>query len=462
MDLWATCCLSAGDFVAFSLDALYMSTPPFSPTVFLEAVAQATAEADPKLIFLIEGDARSAHDLTSQLSYFGYIAQAFTQTDTLLLETQRQQPKAILMDMAFAEQHTGQDGLLSDLRATQKDLPIVFLSARADLSSRLRAVRIGCDAYFLKPVDIGALVDKLDALTSHPPLAPYRILIVEDSETMAAYYAAVLRRAEMIVEVVTDPLQVMQPLIEFRPDLILMDMYMPGCTGLELAKVLRQQEAYVTIPIIFISVETDFEKQKVALSLGADAFIVKPILPEQLISTVESRAERSRVVRAFMVRDSLTGLFNHTATTSQLTVEVARAKRQNQSLAFAMLDIDHFKSVNDTYGHPVGDRVLKSLARLLQQRLRKTDIVGRYGGEEFAVILPNTSAEAALRVMNEIREAFALVRHQPAESDEFLVTFSCGIAAFPDYADATQITVEADKALYQAKRGGRNQVCLAE
>ena len=215
------------------------------------------------------------------------------------------------------------------------------------------------------------------------------------------------------------------------------------------------------IPIVFLSAETDPIKQMAAMSRGGDDFLTKPIEPDHLIAAVTSRAQRSRVLRSLMVRDSLTGLLNHTATKEHLDIEMSRAQRNNTQLSFAMIDIDRFKSVNDTYGHAAGDRVIKSLARLLLQRLRKTDIVGRYGGEEFAAILVDTDGPTAMNVLNEIRAHFAQIRHQ-GEEKPFSVTFSCGLAASPPWIDADALADAADKALYEAKRSGRNQVVASE
>jgi diguanylate cyclase (GGDEF)-like protein len=161
-----------------------------------------------------------------------------------------------------------------------------------------------------------------------------------------------------------------------------------------------------------------------------------------------------------MLRDSLTGLLNHTAFKEHLSREIARVRRQGTPLAVALIDLDHFKTVNDTYGHPTGDRVVKSVARVLQRRLRRTDVIGRYGGEEFAVLFPNTTERQAQRVVDEVRVTFAQVRHQ-SDSREFQVTFSGGVATCPPYDEAARLTEAADQALYAAKEAGRNCVVLA-
>jgi diguanylate cyclase (GGDEF)-like protein len=252
----------------------------------------------------------------------------------------------------------------------------------------------------------------------------------------------------------------MEPLEEFSPELILMDINMPGASGEEVAQVLRQQEIHVSVPIVFLSGETDKSRQLAAMGHGGDDFLVKPIQPEHLVSAVTSRIERYRALRNFMIRDSLTGLLNHTKIKEQLEIEIDRARRQQRPLSFAMIDLDHFKSVNDTYGHPTGDKVLKSLSRLLQQRLRKVDVIGRYGGEEFAVIFPDTSGPDAVRVLDGIRKDLVQIR-QHGEKAEFSVTFSCGVASYPDFATPEAINNAADKALYRAKHDGRNRVVLA-
>jgi len=197
------------------------------------------------------------------------------------------------------------------------------------------------------------------------------------------------------------------------------------------------------------------------MQFGADDFLTKPIQPEHLVSSVTSRVRRYRILRTFMVRDSLTGLLNHVKTKEELDTEIMRAQRQKNSVVFAMIDIDFFKKVNDTYGHPTGDKVIKSISRLLQQRLRKSDVVGRYGGEEFAVILKDTDAASAFATLDDIRKAFEKIS-QHSDKGDFSVTFSCGLAEFPKFSNSTEITNAADRALYEAKAAGRNCVVIAQ
>ena len=427
----------------------------------LIAVAPVNAEARiARRVLVVEDDVELGNELKSQLSYFGYDASVYTTLTGFRHAIQENPDGVVLMDVNFPEDSLGGVHVMQQLQQGRDELlPVIFLSVHSEMEVRLEAVRAGGVAYLSKPVNIGVLVDKLDQLTSAQEVAAYRVLIVDDSATLAAHYGAILEQAGMSVKVVNDPLEVLQPLLDFVPDLIIADMYMPGCNGVELAQVIRQLDAFIGTPIVFLSAETNLEKQLAAVEVGGDDFLAKPIAPQHLISSVTSRIRRSLLLRSFMVNDSLTGLLNHTAIKEQLVREMARAKRQKTPLSLAMVDIDHFKHVNDNYGHPVGDRVIKSLSRLLKQRLRENDLVGRYGGEEFAVILVDADGAAALSVLDAIREDFARLRHLSGDLD-FAVSFSCGVADLSDYDDASRLLDAADKALYQAKHGGRNRVVL--
>ena len=398
---------------------------------------------------------------------FGYRLQIYSDAHDLRDAAKREMPAALIVSSDSEPIRVGERGepLGSVLHGLKEQgdhqMPLIWVCENGDLRARLQAVRLGAAAFFTHPVDVDALLVKLDDLTALHTPEPFRVLIVDDEPALARLYSLILRQAGMETREVTDPMQVMAPLVDFRPDLILMDVYMPGCNGSEIAAVIRQQEAYVGIPIMFLSSESDTVKQLEAMRLGGDEFVQKPVQPRYLVSSVLTRATRARVLQNLMVRDSLTGLLNHTKTKEQLGIEIERMRRLGHNISLAMIDIDHFKKVNDTYGHATGDRVLRSLSRLLSQRMRQTDVVGRYGGEEFAVIMVGAGAEDAQRAIDKVRESWAQLPHF-SNGREFYSTFSAGVASAPPHTKAATLSEAADAALYQAKDAGRDRVVLGK
>jgi diguanylate cyclase (GGDEF)-like protein len=188
---------------------------------------------------------------------------------------------------------------------------------------------------------------------------------------------------------------------------------------------------------------------------GGEDFLTKPVDPKHLLSTVRTRGSRARELSQLIARDSLTGLYNHTHILKALDEQINLANRNNTPLCFVMVDIDFFKQVNDNFGHPAGDEVIKNLALFLSQRLRKTDYIGRYGGEEFAVVLTNIGIADAFKIMDDIRNNFSKLLHGGLSA--ISATFSCGIALYQGQSSSELIEL-ADQAMYLAKRDGRNCV----
>lgn len=418
-------------------------------------------------ILCAQSSSNEIENWETPLEAFSYRTRIFHQIADLKNAVLRQTPAALIVDCEAEPLEIAWDGqplsaaLLDLCVPFERTFPLVWTSKCGDLRTRLQAVRLGGAAFFTHPVDIDALTAKLDDLTSHCAPEPFRVLIIDDEPALARLLGLMLQQVAMETRVVTDPLQVMAHLVDFRPDLILMDVYMPGCSGTELASVIRQQEAYVSIPIVYLSVETDISVQQEAMRQGGDDFLMKPVEPRHLVSAVSTRAARARILRNLMMRDSLTGLLNHTKTKEQLGVELNRAQRTQKPVSLAMVDIDRFKSVNDSYGHAMGDRIIRSLSRLLVQRLRQTDVVGRYGGEEFAVIFSGANAQEASAALEKVRESFEALVHN-SEGREFRVTFSAGLASTSQFATASEISEAADRALYQAKHTGRNRIVCAD
>ncbi|WP_203299564.1 diguanylate cyclase [Marinobacter sediminum] len=413
-------------------------------------------------VYIALANEEMAVRLIRQLEFFGFRAEAFTSAQKLIDACALHKPETILMDVNFGGVVNAGIATIEQLQERHDTpIPIIFMSDEdGSIETRLRASRCGGEEFFYPAVDPGQLIEKIETYTHGNSVEPYKVLVLDDSRAQAKYMETVLRKAGMTAHIITDPLQIIHALEEFSPEIIILDMYMPGCTGMEIARVIRQQDRFHSVPIIYLSAEEDVTKQLHAMSLGGDDFLTKPIDPKHLVSTIHNRGRRARSLLALMIRDSLTGLYNHTHTLYLLEQEIVRARQKEQSLCFVMLDIDYFKKVNDTFGHPIGDRVLRSLSMFLKQRLRKTDHIGRYGGEEFAIILPDTRPSDARNVLNEIRERFSELL-QPAGDREFNVTFSCGVASW-DNESSQALCERADRALYTSKEQGRNCVTLAE
>lgn len=426
-----------------------------------------SGEGDYRHVFIVSDDDEFIAECSIQMGHYGYSAHSFNSLESFDVGLSLGEPVAVIADLDLITKGMpeGQDielEGLSKFKSTRGDVPVpmIVVATTSSFVARLQAVKAGSAAFFAKPVSVALLLDKLDAIISNAYVVePFRILVVDDSATMSRFLSRTLTQAGMSVHVENSPDKVLASIGEFNPDLILMDMYMPFCDGQELSRIIRQYETFTSIPIVFLSSEMDIKKQLAAMQIGADDFLTKPIDPEHLVGSITTRVQRHRILSSYMVQDSLTGLLNHTKLKQRLDQTLQKAVRSKLPLSFAMIDIDHFKNVNDTYGHPTGDRVIKSLSRLLQKRLRKTDSIGRYGGEEFAIIFWDADATAASVILDSIRADFSRIEHHH-EGKLFSCTFSGGISGFPDYPDAQAISSAADRALYVAKRAGRNRIII--
>ena len=396
-----------------------------------------------------------AQTLQEQLSCYGFEVLVLHEAAKLAQALQQATPAAVVAYSEFTEP----DPILTLAPTIRQFCPLILTSPQRDFHSRLKAVRAGGAGYLSWPLLAHELVDSLCFGDLGEKRDPLRVLIVDDMASIGGLYASVLEAHGVRTQSVAQPERVPEVLAQFRPDLILMDMYMPGCNGMELASVIRQQHLLDGIPIVFLSVEKSPQIQLDTLTLGVDGFLTKPVAPDELVLTAVGRARRYRKLRAYIINDSLTGLLNHSYLHAQLEYEILRARRDNKPLSLVMIDLDKFKNINDNYGHQIGDEVLVNLARFLRERLRRTDLIGRYGGEEFAIILPGTPVEQSGEIMRHLLHDFGqLCQRGPGAT--FYQTFSAGISSLATAQDSISLMQQADKMLYQAKRNGRNRVEL--
>lgn len=348
---------------------------------------------------------------------------------------------------------------ISSIRSRCPTSQLVYLGAERNIVSLVSLIRAGIDVTIPgEDGSYGALNCILDFVQTTEP-EKSKVLIVEDSRVAAEVIRRTLAPHAIDTCIIADPAQLIPTLDDYQPDLILMDMYMPGFNGIEATRVLRQLPAYSATPVVYLSAESDIGMQVEALRLGGDQFLTKPFNPVLLAAIVKTKIERFREAQRTSQIDGLTGLLNHTSIKTRIDTLMSRFSGE-ENLTAIMLDIDNFKSVNDVYGHPVGDQVIRSLAWLLKGRLRTSDYIGRYGGEEFLIALPGATAQAAKEVMDRIRNDFSSLPHAHQHGSLY-ASFSAGIASYPQFKTAKTLINNADHALLEAKRLGRNRCEIA-
>ncbi|TFV95209.1 diguanylate cyclase [Oxalobacteraceae bacterium OM1] len=394
-----------------------------------------------------------ADALGRQLSFFGFQVMDLAWQAGALPE---EMPLAVLF--IPAQDHALPEDVerITAIRAACPASQLIYLGVESAIEPIVALMRAGIDVTIPAEDQPAMVLNCVLDLVQTNEQEQYRVLVVEDSRVAVALIQRTLAQHGIDTCAINDPGRLLEVLESYKPDLILMDMYMPRFNGVEATRVLRQMAAYSSLPIVYLSGESDVGMQVEALRLGGDQFLMKPFNPVLLAAVVKTRIERFRQTRRSTRLDGLTGLLNHTAAKSRLQAMVAKTAAHG-ALTVAMIDIDHFKAINDTYGHPVGDQVIRGLAWLLKGRLRSIDLIGRYGGEEFMVALPDVPLDKAQAVIDRIRKDFAALPHAHP-GGALHATFSAGIAAYPAVDTAAALTEAADTALLDAKRHGRNRI----
>lgn len=424
-------------------------------------VADPTLNTKSPLVLIVDDDKNFCNTLALQLEHLGYRTRSINQLDELVQSVKNYKPHAIFMDIIFNGQANAGTKMIKAIRDEEDiSVPIVFMSARDDMNSRLEAVRSDGVAFLSKNFNLGELKNLIDVIIPLQKNSSYKVLIIDDDKISSSFCSAILEHAGIHVSCLYTHENMFESIVNFDPDVILLDMYMPNVDGFEMSSVIRQHQNFSAIPIVIMSSETDINKQFRTRSVGADDFILKPFKPHHLIDTIMNRIQRSRQTKRLIYTDGLTGLLLFNKIKDQISNLLESCVRYNLDFSIALIDLDHFKQVNDVYGHLTGDQILRNFSEFLLSRVRKSDIVTRSGGEEFTIIFPYTNADNARRALNALREGFAQ-RLQHAEDKEFKVTFSAGIANINRFQDLISLLAAADQALYRAKEKGRNTIEIA-
>lgn len=383
-------------------------------------------------VLLIEQDAELAARLAEALEREEMQVRICTTAGALAQLGEALPDAAVVDSLEFLEAlHARPDG----------DAVGVIVTGDADFAEKVRAIRSGADAFLPKPLDVAAVVRRMTALRERKEHPARRILAVEDDPTTGALLRGILGAAGYQVEICREVSEFEQVLFAFDPDLVLMDVQLSDeVSGHDLVRYIRQNERFSTLPVIIVTSDSERRALLEGTIAGADMLITKPVDWDLLLSQIAARLTRASVVRELTDRDPLTGILTRGAFDARVRQRVATQR----PAVLALLDLDHFKTINDTQGHAAGDRVLAAFGALLRRRLRQSDVVARYGGEEFALLVEDAGIDEALELCDRLLSDFT--------ASEGL-TFSAGLSPLNDsFEEAFR---RADAALYEAKREGR-------
>jgi two-component system cell cycle response regulator len=393
--------------------------------------------------------------------------------------------------------------LKSDIKTSH--IPIVMVTALSDVEDRIQGLEAGADDFLTKPINDMALFARIKSLVRmkimldelrlrdqtgsqfggllNDPNDPNdkfkiiegaQILIVDDDGAQAKHIANKLKTIKnAITDIVVDPTLAFDKVINGTYDLIIISTLLTDADGLRLCSHIKGHEKVRHVPILILVEESDTRILIKGLDLGVNDYLITPIESNEVLARVNTQVRRKRFQDALKsnyqqsvslaVTDGLTGLYNRRYFDAHCKNLMEQAVIQNKPILLLITDIDHFKMVNDTYGHVVGDEILKQVAERLSASVRITDLVARFGGEEFVVVMPNTDIDIGREIAERIRGNIQNTPFKVSSGDGTLLkTTSIGITQLKPGDDIESILKRADKGLYSAKENGRNQVVVVE
>lgn len=436
--------------VVSGMPAMPDPAPPATPRA--PAPAAATA-ADKPRVYLVDDDPAQGHYLAIQLSAHGFDVRCFERLDALREAVLTHPPAALVADIVFPEGDSAGIEAVAALRhSTAHPLPVAFVSARHDAATRLAALRAGGIGYFTKPVAVPGLAARLREAVAADGPRPFRVLMVDDDRALLELHAQHLRAAGFLVRALTDPLALLDAALDFHPELILLDLYMPGADGLELSRLLRQEESLLDVPIVFLSGEKDPDRHLQAIAAGALDFLVKPVQPARLAELVRSRAgqyrRRAARIRYLGRTDPVTGLYDRHYFTALLN------ERHNQpgEGVSAVLFVELAGCAELCRSHPPEhcNLLRAKLAEAIRGRLTGDDVAASYSDSAFTVLARRQDPAGLEALAGELAQAVATTRIEVAGRG-LAVTARVGIAP-PGVTEARSALGKAAELAAQPRR----------
>lgn len=295
-----------------------------------------------------------------------------------------------------------------------------------------------------------------------------RILVVDDSEPNRVLLRSLLVLEGYDVSTAGDGAEALRAALAAPPDLVLLDVMMPEMSGYDVCRSLKTYEQTADVPVIFVTAKGEVNEKVIGLEVGGDDYISKPFHPDELRARVRAalrtKSMRDRLRRerenlaAQAITDELTGVYNRRHLNTRLSEEIVRSHRYGSELTCLMLDLDHFKEVNDTHGHQTGDAVLQQFVMAVRSCLRASDILARYGGEEFTIVVTETGLAGGQITAEKLRRFVEEHEFHTASNEPMRLTTSVGVSALQAEDTPEALLARADQALYEAKKTGRNKV----
>ncbi|MCH8529718.1 MAG: EAL domain-containing protein [Saccharospirillum sp.] len=430
-----------------------------------DPAVDASVQSQPKAIRLlvVDDDPDFAANLGATLAEYGYQVDCIHDVTQLREAVRHHNPMALIVDMDFyGQRFQGAEQVASWRTNDEAPLPVIFISAYESFDIRLAAVRAGGNHFLRKPVDTQRLHRILHSELKLSVIEPYRILVVDDDEDLLALYESVLTDAGYSVWTATNAEAALSVLEQKKPEMVLLDIYMPGCNGLELGRLIRQHEEYTSIPLLFMSATADTDVQLASARLANDEFISKPIEPWRLLMVVRSRVVRGRALRtspytsagpeSHESSDTLTGL----VTMKHFRHRVEKALQQcdkHHHFAVLKVDIRDFHSINNVHGYFFGDQVLQQIAWELSRGLGPGDLLGREQSDEF--LLLTSCHDSRKAVEQQVNRVIGCIDSLGGSEPFCGVSLSAdaGVAIGPgDAGSADELLYQADMALFSAKK----------
>lgn len=387
--------------------------------------------------------------LTKQLSSFGYTLTVFTDVNVLLTTLNSQYPLAIVISLDLISNpfvvNLNNESLKNALDLCFKKNHTIFFSKSGEIDKRLQAVRMHGKSFFLLPFDTSELANELDSL-KRAWEEKFKIIIVDDDKELLDFQSKILTNAGIDNLPIASYKEIEKALHEFKPDLLLLDINMDGCSGMELAAIIRQQKMYEYIPIIYLSTEENKNIQIQALNVGADDFITKGTDPHIIVEKIRIRASRYKRILLLTGRNSLTGAFNFEFMTKEIDRFIRSNKNSTHTLTLAIVKIENLNMINRTYGYYAVDQLVMSLYLFLSSQLDFSRIVGHYDNDCYMIVFPDTTKEKAEEELKKLQEKFCSVLHY-VDGKAYMSSFSYAIDTYQNASSIKDFIEQTAKKL---------------